>query len=83
MTAVGPDHEIHRTSAAAYVLGALDPSERGRFEAHLQVCETCRAEVTRFAPLPGLLGGGQSTRRLLSVLRARAPRRGDADRSSR
>jgi anti-sigma-K factor RskA len=55
VTAVGPDHDIHRASAAAYVLGALDPSERGRFEAHLQACETCRAEVTRFAPLPGLL----------------------------
>jgi anti-sigma-K factor RskA len=55
LTAVGPDHEIHRTSAAAYVLGALEPSERGRFETHLQACETCRVEVTRFAPLPGLL----------------------------
>jgi anti-sigma-K factor RskA len=55
LTAVGPDHESQRTSAAAYVLGALEPSERARFEAHLQACETCRVEVTRFAPLPGLL----------------------------
>lgn len=41
--------------AAAYVLGALEPDERARFEAHLASCDRCRAETTELAPLPGLL----------------------------
>lgn len=39
----------------AYVLGALDREERCELEAHLDTCETCRAELERLAPLPGLL----------------------------
>jgi hypothetical protein len=39
----------------AYVLGALDREERGELEAHLETCPTCRAELDRLAPLPGLL----------------------------
>ncbi len=39
----------------AYLLGALDPRERFDFEAHLGSCDTCRAELVRLAPLPGML----------------------------
>lgn len=38
-----------------YLLGALDPTERSEFEAHLSTCEVCRGELVRLAPLPGLL----------------------------
>ncbi|HEY0453166.1 zf-HC2 domain-containing protein [Actinophytocola sp.] len=39
----------------AYLLGALEPHERFAFEAHLAGCDTCRAELVRLAPLPGML----------------------------
>jgi anti-sigma factor RsiW len=38
-----------------YLLGALDPAERSRFESHLSRCDTCRGELVRLSPLPGLL----------------------------
>ncbi|WP_436501418.1 anti-sigma factor family protein [Actinokineospora sp. HUAS TT18] len=46
---------LHLTSVGAYVLGALDPADRAEFESHLNGCATCRAELLRMAPLPGLL----------------------------
>jgi hypothetical protein len=45
----------HRFDVGVYVLGALDPGERETFEAHLDGCGTCRAELTSVAGLPGLL----------------------------
>ncbi|WP_424188655.1 anti-sigma factor family protein [Actinokineospora sp. G85] len=46
----------HETIAlGAYLLGALDPGERVDFEAHLGRCASCRAELVKFSPLPGLL----------------------------
>jgi hypothetical protein len=44
-------------SLGVYVLGAADTAERQRLEAHLPACPACRAELTRLAPLPGLLAG--------------------------
>ena len=44
-------------SLGVYVLGAVDTAERQRLEAHLPTCPACRAELTRLAPLPGLLAG--------------------------
>jgi hypothetical protein len=44
-------------SLGVYVLGAADTAERQRLEAHLPTCPACRAELTRLAPLPGLLAG--------------------------
>ena len=44
-------------SLGVYVLGAAGTEERQRLEAHLPTCPTCRAELTRLAPLPGLLAG--------------------------
>jgi hypothetical protein len=39
----------------AYVLGALSPGERLRFEQHLSGCEACSRSVRELAGLPGLL----------------------------
>ena len=44
-----------RESAAAYVLGALEPTERSDFERHLRTCPGCQADVSDFSALPGLL----------------------------
>lgn len=43
------------TSVGAYLLGALDPPDRVEFEAHIAHCPTCRGELLRLSPLPGLL----------------------------
>lgn len=40
---------------AAYVLGALSPTERAAFEGHLAGCEECSRSVRDLAGLPGLL----------------------------
>jgi predicted anti-sigma-YlaC factor YlaD len=45
-----------RLSFGAYVLGALDPADRSRVDAHLAGCADCRDELASFAALPGLLG---------------------------
>ena len=45
-----------RTSLGAYVLGALDPADRSRVDAHLATCPECREELASLAGLPGLLG---------------------------
>lgn len=42
-------------SLGVYVLGAAESAERLRLEAHLPGCRVCQAELTRLAPLPGLL----------------------------
>ncbi|MFS8101019.1 zf-HC2 domain-containing protein [Lentzea alba] len=46
----------HTVDVGAYLFGSLDPKERSAFERHLSGCDACRAEMLRFAPLPGLLG---------------------------
>ncbi|MFN8194360.1 MAG: zf-HC2 domain-containing protein [Nocardioidaceae bacterium] len=46
--------EFHHDDAA-YVLGALSPVERQRFERHLADCESCSTAVRELAGLPGLL----------------------------
>ncbi|MES2092344.1 MAG: zf-HC2 domain-containing protein [Actinomycetota bacterium] len=40
---------------AAYVLGALSPTERREFERHLTACAACSVAVAELAGLPGLL----------------------------
>jgi hypothetical protein len=47
---------LQTMSLGAYVLGALDVSERLETEDHLRGCAQCRDELVRLAPLPGLLG---------------------------
>ena len=39
----------------AYVLGGLDPADSQRFEAHLQGCAGCRADLAELESLPALL----------------------------
>lgn len=46
----------HAFDDGAYVLGALSPGERDRYEAHLAQCVECREAVASLAVLPGLLG---------------------------
>jgi hypothetical protein len=40
----------------AYVLGALEPAERRRYEEHLADCSTCSRSVRELAGIPGILG---------------------------
>jgi hypothetical protein len=40
---------------AAYLLGALSPSDRREFETHLADCAACQRSVQQLAGLPGLL----------------------------
>ena len=40
---------------AAYVLGALSPADRRRFEHHLDDCAHCRESVAELAGVPGML----------------------------
>jgi len=49
------DCQEARVALGVYVLGAIDPAERARVDAHLTTCEECRAELAEFAGLPGLL----------------------------
>ncbi len=43
------------SALGAYVLGALEPEERRRFEEHLDGCALCTAELAEFAGIPALL----------------------------
>ncbi len=47
--------EIHDWDGA-YVLGALEPAERRRYEEHLAACSACSSAVREFAGVPGILG---------------------------
>jgi predicted anti-sigma-YlaC factor YlaD len=44
-----------RPSLGVYVLGAIDPAERGLVDAHLGTCRDCRDELAGLAGLPALL----------------------------
>ena len=46
---------IHEQDGA-YVLGALPPEDRRRYEEHLAVCSSCARSVRALAGLPGMLG---------------------------
>ena len=50
------DHDLYRELAGGFVLGALGPEDRRRFEQHLSGCADCQSEVASLAPIPGLLG---------------------------
>lgn len=45
----------HAHDDAAYVLGALSPTERLVFERHLPTCDACSGSVRTLAGMPGLL----------------------------
>jgi len=44
-----------RLELGAYLLGALDGSDRARVAVHLATCPACRDDLAGLAPLPGLL----------------------------
>lgn len=48
-------HEELRRSLGSYVMGALEPAERGEVDAHLVGCPACREGLARLAGLPALL----------------------------
>lgn len=78
------EHERFREWAAAYVLGALDPDEIRRFEAHLEQCEQCRYEVADLAAIPAMLARIEAPDRSVppDAVRARAMERIEKERSS-
>ena len=45
----------HHADVAGYALGSLNPHERARFEAHLQACAACRAELAELGEVADLL----------------------------
>lgn len=45
----------YREWDAAYVVGALSPSERREFERHLAGCDACREAVSELAGMPAVL----------------------------
>jgi anti-sigma factor RsiW len=47
--------------AAAYALDAVEPEEARRFEAHLQSCPRCAAEVADFRATAAQLAGAAAT----------------------
>lgn len=49
------DHTHFAQWDAGYVLGALSPSDRRDFEAHLDDCADCRRAIAELAPTVGLL----------------------------
>ncbi|MBB3663601.1 hypothetical protein FB384_002505 [Prauserella sediminis] len=50
-----PDHEGFAEWDAAYVLGALTPTDRRAYEEHMERCPLCRDAVNGLASMPGLL----------------------------
>ncbi|MFE6615927.1 zf-HC2 domain-containing protein [Amycolatopsis sp. NPDC057786] len=42
-------------SAAAYLIGILDETERADFERHIRFCRSCRQEVDDLTPVVRLL----------------------------
>jgi len=78
-----PGHDALREMCAAHALGALDPPDSGRMEAHLATgCDACRAEVESHRLAVAALAGlspalrpphGAEDRLLERVSRATAP----------
>lgn len=59
------EHSTFQENLAAYALGSLDPGEVAALQAHLQTCETCRAELADYERISS---------GLLAALPARPPR---------
>ena len=51
-----------RPSLGVYVLGAIDPAERGLVDAHLVTCRDCRDELAGLAGPARAAGPGQPGR---------------------
>lgn len=67
-------HDPFRHDDAAYVLGALEPAERARFEQHLAQCPECGARVAELSAMPAALAGAGARPDVLAALEsAEAP----------
>lgn len=73
----GHDGDRYADWDAAYVLGALSPSDRRAYERHLTECDACRGAVAELAGMPGLLG--TLTAAHAEALAADVPGAGPAD----
>lgn len=65
-------------SIGAFLVGALDPTDRQELQIHLDDCEQCRSELALLAQLPALLHRHQlsvEARRYgdLGIIRGAAP----------
>lgn len=69
-------HDDFATWDAAYVLGALSPTERRSFEEHAAGCDRCAAAVAELAGMPGLLA--RVPREQALALAEASPAPGDA-----
>ena len=49
------DHDDLRRLLGGYLLGGLDSTDTDQVDAHLLICDECRAELDRLAPVPELL----------------------------
>src|SRR5437016_621522 len=49
------DHDAFMELAGLYVLGAVSPSDRTAFEAHMATCAACAGEVRSFEQVPAAL----------------------------
>ena len=87
MSANGTDsHDRWADDLAAYALGALDPDEAPRLEAHLATCERCQDELRSLhAAVDAIPTGVQQIkpprrlrRRLMAAVRREARRQGPA-----
>lgn len=83
-------HDELRDAAGAWVLGALDEDDAWHFAAHLEVCATCRTEVTRLQiaadvlPLaaPPLDPPPELRERLMAIVEAEARERSEEEPAS-
>ena len=64
-------HDELREQAGLYVLGALTPTERAAFEAHLATCVDCAAEVRSLSPVASALAYALPQSEPSPALRAR------------
>lgn len=71
MTTSSTSHDEQRELAALYALGALSPSERRAFEAHLTGCAECSADVQSFSAVSGALAQAVPQQDPPAALRAR------------
>ncbi|MFE7215605.1 anti-sigma factor family protein [Streptomyces sp. NPDC057611] len=69
------DHDDVRMLIGAYVLGGLSETDRRVLESHLPMCQECRDELARSAPLAGLLRRAPG----MSATRPQATREADTD----
>jgi len=70
---VSPDHVDFAEWDAAYVLGALSPSDRRAFESHMETCDRCRDAIAEIAPTIGLLARIDRTRAESLAVRTPTP----------